>query len=176
MTYLLLFYDFSMTFLRLGVANIRQREQFADRNDASDRILHNSQLTIKKEIYISMKKTYLLSALVAISAIGLSASPALARWAAIAYSRTTGTYSTAWRHYTSNNARDRALSNCNKRDCRVELLFENKCGGLARKRNNTEIVVAGYSNNSRTDAGNQAIANCGSNCQLVTVICSNTEN
>jgi len=123
-----------------------------------------------------MKKNHLLSALVAISAIGLSAAPALADWAAIAYSRSTGKYGRAWGSSYSSTVRDRALRNCNRRDCKVELLFENKCGALARKRNNTQIVVTGYSNNSRTEAGNQAITNCGSNCELVTVICSNTEN
>ena len=128
-----------------------------------------------------MKKIHSLSALLAISSSLFFAVPALADYGAIAYSRNTGRYGSSWRYTYSNLARNTALDNCRNsngrpKDCVVEVLFNNKCAALARKRNNTQVVAAGFSSNSRREAGNNALSACGRNCQLVTTICSNGNN
>ncbi|MBP0007153.1 MULTISPECIES: DUF4189 domain-containing protein [unclassified Roseofilum] len=87
---------------------------------------------------------------------------ALADYGAIAYSRSTGRWGASWQHLYSDLARDRALYNCDRRDCVVEALIENTCGALARKRNNTQVVATGFSDR-RDRAVNRALAACGSN-------------
>lgn len=58
----------------------------------------------------------------------------------------------------------------------VDVLVQNQCAALARKRNSYSFVTTGVHPNSRSAAGNKAMAACGSNCQLVATICSNADN
>jgi len=125
-----------------------------------------------------MKKPKLLgmATLIAIPVTILASMPALADYAAIAYSRSTGYSGYSWKHYSASSARDRAISSCNSRGCSVEVLVENQCAALARKRNSYSFVTTGVDSYSRSAAGNKAMAACGDNCQLVTTVCSNSDN
>ncbi len=125
-----------------------------------------------------MKKPKLLgiATLIAIPMSILASMPALADYAAIAYSRSTGYYGSSWKQYYASNARNRAISNCNSRGCTVEVLVQNQCAALARKRNSYSFVTTGVDSYSRSAAGNKAMAACGDNCQLVTTVCSNSDN
>ena len=117
-----------------------------------------------------------MATLIAIPVTILASMPALADYAAIAYSRSTGYSGYSWKHYYASSARDRAISSCNSRGCTVEVLVENQCAALARKRNSYSFVTTGVDSYSRSAAGNKAMAACGDNCQLVTTVCSNSDN
>lgn len=111
----------------------------------------------------------------AIAVQGLMPNIALADYGAIAYSRNTGRWGASWQQLYSSLARDTAVRYCDRRDCVVEALIENTCGALARKRNNTQVVATRFSDR-RDQAGNRALQACGSDCQLVTTVCSNSDN
>jgi len=71
---------------------------------------------------------------------------------------------------------DEALSKCSYysgTSCVIEMSFENQCGSLARKSDNYQVVAAGWSDDSRREAGNNALASCGEGRELVTTVCSN---
>ena len=125
-----------------------------------------------------MKKTKVfgIGILIAFPITIMTSMPALADYAAIAYSRSTGYSGYSWKHYSATNAREGAISSCNSQGCTVEVLVENQCAALARKRNDFSFVTTGVDSNSRSAAGNKAMAACGSNCQLVASVCSNIDN
>ena len=119
-----------------------------------------------------MKKFFVLASI----SLGLTLftmTPAFANWAAIAYCRNTGYFGEGYHPYSSAASRY-ALADCTGygKRCVVEMLFEDQCGALARKRDDISIIAAGYSKNGRDEAGNNALAACGSDCELVTTICS----
>ena len=116
---------------------------------------------------------------IGITCIGCSVSlvsVAFADWAAIAYNRNTGASGKSWKYYSAKSARNAALDACNENRCVAEMVFEDYCGALARKRNNISIIFAGWSVNSLREAGNNALAKCGEKCELVTSVCSNIDN
>jgi|GEM_PF-1276368 len=121
------------------------------------------------------KKVTLILSGVSFGIIALAASPALAGYGAIAYSRTTGAWGRATNNSQEDLAQSSALLHCNTntedRDCAIEVRIENQCGALARKNDNSNFVTSGFAQD-RSDAGNEAIAACGDNCQLVTSVCS----
>lgn len=95
--------------------------------------------------------------------------------ARIAYSRTTG-YSGIGYQYEScdssyRTAIDQAVSKCEQSDCIVELSVQGQCGSIARRVDNPNFIATGVAG-SKSGAGNEAIAACGSNCKLVTSICA----
>jgi len=92
--------------------------------------------------------------------------------ARIAYSRTTGWYGTGWESGScSSSSTNTAVNSCEKSDCIVELTVTSGCGSIARSVGNTNFIVTGVAD-SKSGAGNKAMANCGSNCKLVTTVCA----
>lgn len=89
----------------------------------------------------------------------------------IAYSRTTGDYGAGTEAYSCTSvAPGNAVSNCGKSDCIAELTFRNQCGSIARKTDNYAFIVTAKGQSS-SEAGNKAMAACGSDCKLVTTKC-----
>lgn len=114
-------------------------------------------------------KRYLLVLSASIIAILLSM-PASA-CVKVAYSRTTGEYGVGTEYYgCTSSSGDSALYKCAKSDCQIELTVRLECGSLARQVDDTQFIVSSKADN-RNDAGNKALAACGSNCQLITTVC-----
>lgn len=62
-----------------------------------------------------------VATIIAIPMTILASMPALADYAAIAYSRATGYSGSAWKYYSASLARDNAIYNCNSRGCTVQV-------------------------------------------------------
>ncbi len=153
--------------------NLQITSKICIKNLSPQRLLNRTHLDI-----FTMTKPKLLgmATLLAIPMTILASMPALADYAAIAYSRSTGYSGYSWKHYSASSARDVAIRSCNSRGCTVEVLVQNQCAALARKRNSYSFVTTGVDSYSRSAAGNKAMAACGNNCQLVVSVCSNVDN
>ena len=108
----------------------------------------------------------------------LLGSPAIARddgdYGAIAYSRRTGHYGYATHHRSRRAAEDRALDECARRDCKIEVWFRDNCAALAT---GSEGQVVGWAYNRRLEeAKENAIEQCrahdGRHCRVVVSACS----
>ncbi|MEU2255486.1 DUF4189 domain-containing protein [Nocardia xishanensis] len=81
-----------------------------------------------------------LTAAIAGSLLGVTAGPASAgsdKWGAIAYSPSTGVTGASWNYSTDVRAERAAIDSCDESDCRVLVNFVNKCGAVARAKDNS---------------------------------------
>ena len=121
---------------------------------------------------IPMTKKLLVSVVPVFFTAVLFSNTATADCARIAYSRTTGNYGTGWESGScGSSSTNDAIYHCDKGDCIVELTVTSGCGSIARKIDDTNFIVTGEAD-SKSDAGNKAMANCGSDCKLVTTACA----
>jgi hypothetical protein len=123
---------------------------------------------------MKIKKT-LLIAFGLISLLGVSGSMASAenhRFGAIAYSKSTGRFGSSWQVPNQFDAEERAVSACNRPDCRPVVWFKNGCGALARARNGAIVYAwSGSITDAKLRASNRCTAQWGS-CKLICSVCS----
>lgn len=114
-----------------------------------------------------------LTAAVAGTLLGVSAGPAVARadeWGAIAYSPSTGATGGARNYSTKTRAERVAVDTCGKSDCRVLVNFVDKCGAVARAKDNSWSWGRGP---TRADATANAIGSAtGRNPQIKQSVCT----
>jgi Domain of unknown function (DUF4189) len=92
------------------------------------------------------------------------------RFGAIAYSQSNGRFGSSWGF--SFEAEERALSACNRTDCRPVLWFRNGCGALARARNGAYVTAWSSSMyEARRLVSNHCTREWGS-CKLICSVCS----
>jgi hypothetical protein len=116
-----------------------------------------------------MMKRYLLT--IFVSTVIVLFSTSVNACVKVAYSRTTGEYGSGSESGScSYRSEDSALSSCGKSDCQIELEVYDQCGSIARKTDDTKFIVSAKADD-RNDAGNKAMAACGSNCKLITTVC-----
>lgn len=121
-----------------------------------------------------MKKSFWLVVLVL---IGLTvADSALAEWAAIAYSPSTGRYGTASNRGSSQEAVKSALNACSESDCRLIVADNNACIAIAA---GYQAITAGstalYESMPRYNAKQRALGDCENrtvSCNLICSVCS----
>ncbi|HYM62506.1 MAG TPA: DUF4189 domain-containing protein [Thermoanaerobaculia bacterium] len=96
------------------------------------------------------------------------------RYGAIAYSKRTGHYGYSSRALSRGEAEDRALRNCEGRDCRIEVWFRNSCGALAT---GSDGYVTGWAHDtSASEARERALRECrdrdGRRCRVIIWTCA----
>ncbi|HEX3067257.1 MAG TPA: DUF4189 domain-containing protein [Thermoanaerobaculia bacterium] len=96
------------------------------------------------------------------------------RYGAIAYSTRTGNYGYADNAGTRAGAERRALENCERRDCKVEVWFRNSCGALATGEGGR--IYGWAQNSSLREAKESAVEHCrhegGRRCRVVISACT----